>query len=259
MKIFAVDIGNTNLHIGLYQNGEISDKLVIRHNGFKDFSESLGKIKTWVESKSEYSIKNVSICSVFAPAKPILDEIFAGFDILWVSSDMRISDLRLNYSPDSSLGADRFSNLVAFRTRFKKAGIIIDIGSALTADMIDAKGNFIGGIIIPGPNLSIKALQKETDKLPGIKILYSNKQWGNSTEECINCGIWFSYKAIIRDLIERAKQSLGSQDIIVVATGGFDLFWKTDKNLKESYFIDQYDPDFTLKGTGDIYFFCEKH
>lgn len=249
MKVFAVDIGNTNIHIGIYAKGEILDKLVLKHNKFHDFSGLREKIEHWIKSKKEYAIKGVSICSVFGPAKPVIDEIFCKYNRLWVTPDMRVCDLNLNYSADSVFGADRFANLVAFRTRFKKAGAVIDIGSALTFDIIDKTGDFRGGIIIPGPELSSKSLQIETDKLPQIRINPPAKEWGFSTEECINCGIWYGYKTIIADLIARAKISAGSSDFFTVAAGGFDLFWKS-----EFGFIDLYDPNFTLKGAGDIYF-----
>ncbi len=242
--IIVADIGNTNIHLGSYENAEVSNCAVFDHKN-SGIAEVIKNVNFWVDSLPD-GVKHVSIACVYDPMIEYLKKLFPKISIFRINSAMDVG-LDISYEPKSSLGADRFANIVAFKHRYKTRGIIVDIGSALTVDLVDKKGVFKGGIIFPGPALSFKALGSGTSRLPETIMARTIKQWGNSTEESIRCGIYSGYKVLLNGLIEDAKREL-SDDVTVVVTGGWSDFWKQD--LHE---VDIYDKNLTLAGVGDIY------
>jgi len=242
--IVVADIGNTNIHLGFYENAEVSNCVVFDHKKSK-IDDLIKKVNLWMDSLD--GIKHVSVACVCDPMTEHFEKLFPGKSIFQIDSAMDVG-LDISYEPKSSLGADRFANIVAFKRRYKTTGIIVDIGSALTIDLVDKNGTFKGGIIFPGPGLSSKVLGSGTNRLPEIIMAQSIKKWGNSTEESIRCGIYSGYKVLVNGLVEDAKREFFGGDATVVVTGGWSDLWKQDWHG-----IDIYDKNLTLAGVGDIY------
>lgn len=241
--IIVADIGNSNIHLGAYENAKVSNCAVFDHKN-SEIDDLIKNVNLWVDSLGD--VKHVSVACVYDPMIEYFDKLFPRISVFQIDSAMDVG-LDISYEPKSSLGADRFANIVAFKRRYETTGIIVDIGSALTVDLVDKKGVFKGGIIFPGPALSSKALGSGTNRLPETIMARPVKKWGNSTEESIRCGIYSGYKVLVNGLIEDAKREL-SDDVTVVVTGGWSDLWKQDWHQ-----IDIHDNNLTLAGVGDIY------
>ena len=241
--MIVVDIGNSNIHLGIYEDKKISRCEAFCHRDIS-IDDLIKEVNLWIEQAE--TEKKLAVACVYDPMLEYFGKFFREIPVFQIDSAVNVG-VKIFYEPKSSLGVDRFANLVAFRQRYETAGIIVDIGSALTIDLIDKNGSFKGGIIFPGPALSSMALAQGTDRLPKTVTSKIEKKWGNSTEESILCGVYSAYKVLVDGLIDEAKKDL-SNDLTVIVTGGWSNLWKQDWAEGKIY-----DKNLTLKGVGDIY------
>jgi type III pantothenate kinase len=143
--------------------------------------------------------------------------------------------------PDE-VGADRVVNAVAGKDRYTAPLIIVDLGTATTFDVVDKDGNYVGGVIAPGINLSLRALEMAAAKLPHVAIERTERIIGKSTVPAMQSGLFWGYVGLIEGLVARIRSEFG-QPMSVVATGGLvPLFAGTTPAIEN---IDQ---DLTLWG-----------
>lgn len=145
-------------------------------------------------------------------------------------------------------GADRLVDAVAAHAKYGGPLVVIDFGTATTFDVVDKDGNYTGGVIAPGVNLSLDALHGAAAKLPRIAVERPGRVIGKNTIECMQAGIYWGYIAMIEGLVTRIRAEFG-EELKTVATGGLaPLFFKgTD-------IIDHVDGDLTLTGLVEIFY-----
>ncbi|MFY9287419.1 MAG: type III pantothenate kinase, partial [Alphaproteobacteria bacterium] len=125
--------------------------------------------------------------------------------------------------------------------------LILDFGTATTFDVVDAEGNYVGGAIAPGINLSLEALHMAAAKLPRVGIEPSKRVIGKNTNEAIQSGIYWGYTGLIEGMITRIKKEFG-QPMTVIATGGLSKLFEN-----AVHGVDHYDADLTLHGLYKIF------
>ena len=145
------------------------------------------------------------------------------------------------------VGADRLVNTVAAHDRYKGPLIVVDFGTATTFDVVDGDGNYRGGVIAPGINLSLQALAMAAAKLPSVPIARTERVIGTSTVACMQSGIFWGYVGLVEGLVERIKREFGAS-MDVVSTGGLAPLFDGVTPI-----IDHIDPDLTLWGLLLIY------
>ena len=149
--------------------------------------------------------------------------------------------LKLKVRTPTQVGADRILNALALRDLFQGPSIAIDFGTATTFDCVDAKGAYIGGAILLGPNSAARALHEFTAKLPLIKVRKPLTVIGKDTVACLEAGLYFGYLGMIREVLARTKAEMGGR-ARVAATGGLaPLFLKDLPGVR-------HEPDLTLNG-----------
>lgn len=140
------------------------------------------------------------------------------------------------------VGADRLVNSVAVKVAGQAPAIVIDFGTATTFDVVDANGDYLGGAIAPGINLSLEALHMAAAKLPRVEIRKPRQVIGKSTVPAIQSGVFWGYVGMIEGLVARIKKEYG-KPMTVVATGGLAPLFA---DLTDT--IQLIDPDLTLRG-----------
>jgi type III pantothenate kinase len=140
------------------------------------------------------------------------------------------------------VGADRLCNTVGAHDRYARALVVVDFGTTTNFDVVDADGNYRGGIIAPGINLSNQALHLAAAKLPSVPIRRPERVIGTSTVACMQSGIFWGYVGLIEGLVERVKREYAAP-MLVVATGGLAPLFEGATAV-----IDKVDPDLTLWG-----------
>lgn len=145
------------------------------------------------------------------------------------------------------VGADRLVNAVAAWQKYRKPLIIVDFGTATTFDVVDERGDYIGGVIAPGINLSLEALHKAAAKLPNIAVERPFQVIGKDTVSAMQSGVYFGYVGLIEGIVSRIRQEQG-RDMKVVATGGLAPLF-----AKATPMIDALEPNLIIDGLRIIF------
>lgn len=221
--ILAIDIGNTNIVVGCMNDDKIEFTARISTDRAKTSDEyavlvqNLFMVNRFPLSKIEGGI----ISSVVPELSAVLQEAVkkvTGKRALTVSSGLK-TGLNILIDNPAQLGSDLVVDAVAACAEYPKPILIFDMGTATTLSVIDAGGNYIGGMIIPGVRIAIEALSKRTSQLPHISLEAPKKITGTNTVDCMKSGAIFGSAAMIDGLIARAEEQLGRR-AASVATGG---------------------------------------
>jgi type III pantothenate kinase len=145
------------------------------------------------------------------------------------------------------VGADRLVNTVAAHDRHKTPLIVVDFGTATTFDVVDGDGNYCGGAIAPGINLSLTALHMAAAKLPSVRIRRTDHVIGKDTVACMQSGLFWGYVGLVEGLVARIKQEFG-QPMGVIGTGGLAPLFDGATTA-----IERVDPNLTLWGLRIVY------
>jgi type III pantothenate kinase len=145
------------------------------------------------------------------------------------------------------VGADRFLNAVAAHDRYKGPLVVVDFGTSTNFDVVDMDGNFCGGVIAPGVNLSMTALHMAAAKLPSVRVRRIDRVIGKNTVACMQSGLFWGYVGLIEGLVARIKREFGSSMRVIVTGGLAPLFEGAIEG------IDHTDPDLTLWGLRLLY------
>jgi len=142
----------------------------------------------------------------------------------------------------SELGTDRVISAAAAYAVVEDAVVIADFGTAVTIDLVDEKGIFLGGVICPGLEISAQALKESTAQLPKIKVTKPKVPYGKTTTQAINCGLYYSAVATLQEVIRRYAEKIGKWPHTVL-TGSAAKIIRDDCD-----FIDSYVPNLVIKG-----------
>jgi type III pantothenate kinase len=234
--LLAVDIGNTNIVLGLFKK----DKLISKHRILSDRSSCVK-----VAGRPDAAV----ISSVVPHLTKIVSaDIKKRYRVKPVIVDWRdIRDIRIALKDKGRIGIDRLVNAVAVKRLYGTPAVIIDFGTATTFCALDKEGRYLGGAITSGLAISRDILHERTAKLPFISIVKPKRAIGRSTLEAMRSGLFYGYVDMVEGMIKRFKEQLGSRTR-VIATGGLSgiIASGTDK-------IDVVDTDLTLKGLNIIY------
>jgi type III pantothenate kinase len=127
----------------------------------------------------------------------------------------------IDYPKPKTIGPDRLANAVAARRRFGAPVVVVDFGTAVTFDVVNRAGDYMGGIIAPGLAAMTEYLHEKTALLPRVRIREPKRVVGKSTEEAMLVGAVHGYRGLVRELIRELKRELRARRLPVVATGGY--------------------------------------
>ena len=244
--LIAIDIGNTSMHAGVFVNGRLAKRLRVGLNAKKE--AIYNSLSSMIKAYACYST-GVIVSSVVPYAtekvKNILRSKFRLIPIV-VGRRLKVPIKNLYKKPDK-VGQDRLVNAYACKEIYGSPAIIIDFGTATTFDYINKNGEYEGGIITPGVEITINALAEKTALLPRIKLKKPKNLIGKDTTDSIRSGVINGLTCMCDGLIEKISQDRKSSPLII-ATGGLShLFYPY------SQYIKSLDKDLTLKGLYLIY------
>ncbi|MEY4386990.1 MAG: hypothetical protein RLY20_2273 [Verrucomicrobiota bacterium] len=239
--LLLFDIGNSNTHIGLADGQRLRKQMDVPTRDW--FSGRAGTVVRNFIGRAEP--EGVAVCSVVPKATPPVKAFVKGCYELdcFELTHQTVRGVGINYPQPERIGPDRLANAVAAKEKFGGPSIVVDFGTAVTFDVVDAKGNYIGGIIAPGLAAMTDYLHEKTALLPQIKIRDVKSAIGKSTEEAMLIGAVHGYRGLIRELIAELKKELKAKRLPVVATGGYAELIAA--KLPE---IEAVEPNLTLEG-----------
>jgi len=248
MNIIAVDIGNTNIDIGLFLDGKEQFIKSIPGQSTAKLTNCLksawGEIPI-AESSKENKRDGVIVISSVKPDWTRLvrqiakDEL--GEKVYIIGKDIPLPMTLWVDEPDK-VGIDRVVSAAAAYDVVEDAVVVADFGTAITIDLVDENGIFLGGVIGPGFEISAKALKENTAQLPRTKITRPKAPYGKNTAEAINCGLYYAAIGMLEEVIRRYAEKIGKWPRTIV-TG---LAANTIK--EDCDFIDSFVPNLVVKG-----------
>jgi type III pantothenate kinase len=221
--LLVVDVGNTQTHFGTFQG----DRLV-EHWRFATVRQSTAD-EIGAALRSLLELRGVGLAdltsSIVSSTVPALGPEWAAMAGRYLGHEMIVvgpgikTGMPLRYDNPREIGADRLVNAVAAYDRIGGACICVDFGTAITYDPVSAEGEYLGGIITPGVEISMDALTERAAKLPKIDLVAPRTLIGKSTVEAIRSGIIYGFAGQVDAIVGRLRAELGA-DTGTIATGG---------------------------------------
>jgi type III pantothenate kinase len=223
--LLAVDVGNTQTHFGVFKAGEDD---VAEHWRFATEWQSTGD-ELGAALSNLLALRGLSFGdvrdSIISSTVPQLSEQWALMSERYLSRRMLVvgpsikTGMPIRIDNPHEVGADRLVNAVAAYHRVGDACIVVDFGTAITYDAVSADGEYLGGIITPGAEISMDALYERAAKLPKVEMAEPRALIGKSTVEAIRSGIAFGFAGQVEGIVRRLRAELGP-DTKAIATGG---------------------------------------
>lgn len=222
--LLAIDVGNTNVKLGVYDGNTLKHSWKISTDVRRTTDEYAAGIKQLfaAEKLPDSAIGAAIISSVIPQLNYTFEHCltsYFGVKPLIISSGIK-TGLNIKYDNPKKLGADRIITSVAAIKKYGAPLILVDFGTATTFNVINSKGEFLGGVITIGIKSAMEALAKCTAQLPQVEIARTKKVIGVTTAKCIQSGITYGAVGQVKYLLEKIKQELGEPDVKVIATGG---------------------------------------
>jgi len=249
--LLAIDIGNTNINIGVFQEREIQATWRIAtgiHHLTDEYAILLINLLNQ-QSLEKADITKVALCSVVPPLTAIFEELsqkYFHIPPLVVGSGVK-TGVRIRTDNPREVGTDRIVNAAAAHHLYGGPVIITDFGTATTFDTVSKEGDYLGGAIAPGISTAAESLFNRAAMLPRVEMTRPRHAIGTSTIAAMQSGLVFGYVGLVEGIIARIQQELGEK-ARVVATGGF-----AELIAKETPAIEAVNPDLTLIGLRLIY------
>ena len=246
MSLFCIDIGNTNIVMGIFEGDLLATHWRIATDHQKMADEYAMLILDLFQRSvfAPEAVHGVVLASVVPPLTGIFEKLSQRYfhQVPLVVGAGVTTGISIRYDAAHEVGADRVVNAVAVRHRYGAPACVVDFGTATTFDALSADGDYLGGAIAPGIGIAADALFRRTAKLPRIDILRPPAVIGRNTVESMQSGLLFGYVGLVEGMVARFRAELGPA-MKVVATGGL-----ADLIAQETDAIDAVDPWITLEG-----------
>lgn len=252
--LLVIDAGNTNTVIGVFQEDKLTLNWRIssdRNKTADEYGLVLSQLM-WQNDIKKDQIKDIIMSSV---VPHMTDTLPMTFEKHFAKTPIQIgpgikTGMNIKYDNPKEVGADRIVNGVAAYEKYGGPAIVIDLGTAISFDVIDKDGNYIGGAIAPGIQISSDALFSRASKLPRVELQKPKNVVGKNTIEGMQSGIYYGFIGMIDRLVEELARDLADRidQIKVIATGGF-----SELVMEDSKYIQVLDPTLTLDGLKLIY------
>ena len=240
--LLAIDIGNTNVTIGLFDAQKLQKTWRISTDSSRTSDEYGLQISNMLGSNK--IINEVSICSVVPPLTPTFEVLCRRYfkvNPLTIGAGSK-TGIKVMYDSPRDVGTDRIVDAAAVVHLYGGPAIIVDLGTATVFDAITASSEYLGGAIAPGMGVSADALFRATSQLRRVELSAPDSAIGKNTQHSIQSGLVLGYSELVKGMIRRFKLELGKESK-VIATGGLAQVVEKEVSL-----FDIIDPDLTLKG-----------
>jgi type III pantothenate kinase len=249
--LLVIDVGNTNTVFAVFSGEDAVSTWRIssdRDRTADEYALSLSELIA-LSGLSLKQITGVIISSVVPqtvfPLK-MFSRKYMDVEPLVVGDGVKLP-LTVKVDRPQEVGADRLVNAVAAFDKHRSAAVILDFGTATTFDVIDGKGDYLGGVIAPGINLSIDALHRAAAKLPEIAVERPSKVIGTNTVMAMQSGVYWGYVGLIEGIVAKIRAEF-KKPVKIISTGGLSPLF-----AKATPIIDVLEPDLTIHGLKLLY------
>jgi type III pantothenate kinase len=254
VKLLAADVGNTNITLGLFTDGELvgSWRATAHAGATPDEVAAMTAEMLALDGHRLDELQAVALASVVPPLTGTFERFVRtriGLEPMIIDAAALDGTLSIEIDRPAEAGADRLCNALAARTEFGGPAIVIDLGTSTNFDVLSAEGAYVGGAIAPGLGLSLEALVGYASKLPRIELARPPHAIGSNTIHAMQSGTVLGYIGLVSGLLtalrgELLERSPAESRVTVIATGGYTH----EPWLQDVPGIDAIEPDLTLRG-----------
>ncbi|HVU78343.1 MAG TPA: type III pantothenate kinase [Gaiellaceae bacterium] len=240
--LLAIDVGNTQTVFGLFEGEELADQFRVATNRSHTGDELAVMLRALVDLSA---LDGVVLCSSVPP----LVREYEAFADRWAGADLLVlgpgvsTGVPIRYDDPREVGPDRIANAVAVRERHGAPAVVVDFGTSTNFDVVNAAGEFAGGVLAPGVEISMDALFARAARLPRVPFTAPERVISQTTTAALQSGLVYGFAGQIDAIVGRITEELGAEDPPVVATGGL-----ADLIAPHSQTITAVDPELTLHG-----------
>ncbi len=254
----GIDIGNTSTVLGLYESRSFSPFKIFRYPTIRNTSsrELFETIENSIGEIIDGDAENFGLLGMaFSSVVPEVNKLYSSmaWDFLGVSALEiycgSVFSIGINYDNPQELGIDRLVNAEAAFHEYGPGAIVVDLGTAITFDILNFDSEFDGGLIIPGIGTAIKALSENTSRLPEVEFTRPDSIVARNTVDSLKSGFYYGWVSMIEGIIERIEAQYG-REFKVILTGGFCEAIESELSKKREILVD---PELTMKGIKRVY------
>jgi type III pantothenate kinase len=240
--LLAIDVGNTQTVFGLFEGAELGDQFRVATNRSHTGDELAVLLRSLIDLTV---LEGIVLCS----SVPALIREYQAFADRWAGADLLVlgpgvsTGVPIRYDDPREVGADRIANAVAVRERHGAPALVVDFGTSTNFDVVNAAGEFAGGVLAPGVEISMDALFARAARLPRVPFTAPERVISQTTTAALQSGLVYGFAGQIDAIVRRIEAELGAEKAPVVATGGL-----ADLIAPHSETITAVDPELTLHG-----------
>lgn len=242
--LLTIDVGNTNTVLGLFDKQDIYQAWRTKTDSRETADELALKFQALLAKSPE--VTGIALCStvpaVLREMRTMLDRYYRDVETVIVEPGIKTGVPILTDNP-KEVGADRIVNSLAAYTLFGGPAIVVDFGTSTNLDVVSNKGEFLGGALAPGIEISIDALAARAAQLRKVELVKPKNVIGKNTVEALQSGAIYGFAGQVDGLVDRITEELGQEVKAVIATGGL-----AGIVVPESATITHHEPDLTLIG-----------
>ncbi len=251
--LIAIDVGNTETLFGVFDDEQLSDSFRLSTDSTRTTDEMVALVGQLLYGRSQRTASNSPDGVIISSVVPTMHERLLamsqklfGCKPLFIEPGIKTGIPIRNLNP-GEVGADRIVNAVAAVERYGPPVVVIDFGTATTFDVVNAQGEYIGGLILPGVGISAEALFRSASRLYRVDIRRPQRLIGRTTVEAMQSGIYNGAIGQVDGIIEKMLEELGERPQLV-ATGGL-----APLIAPGSKYLDEVNPQLTLDGLRILY------
>ena len=240
--LLAIDVGNTQTLFGLFEGRELGDQFRVGTNRSHTGDELAVLLRGFVDLGA---LDGIVLCSSVPP----LVREYEAFADRWAGAELLVlgpgvpTGVPIRYDDPREVGADRIANAVAARERHGAPAVVVDFGTSTNFDVVNAAGEFAGGVLAPGVEISMDALFARAARLPRVPFVAPERVISQTTVAALQSGLVYGFAGQVDAIVGRITDELGVRDVPVVATGGL-----ADLIAPHSASITAVDQELTLHG-----------
>ena len=239
--LLAVDVGNTQTALGLFEDGELTRRWRLATEPQRTGDE-LGLFLRGLLDLT--AVEGISLASTVPALVRSYEELAAGAGVrVLVLGPGTKTGIPIRYDDPREVGPDRIANAVAARERYGAPSIVVDFGTSTNFDVVSPAGEYVGGVLAPGIEISMDALFDRAARLVKVDFVAPETAIGKTTESALRSGLVYGFAGQVDGIVGHIREELGAPDATVVATGGL-----AELIAPHSAVIERVDPFLTLEG-----------
>ena len=240
--LLAVDVGNTQTVFGLFDGASLTEQFRVGTDPAHTADELAVLLRSFIDLKTLDGIALCSSVPQLVREYEVFAERWAGVDLLVLGPGVS-TGVPIRYDDPREVGPDRIANTVAARERHGTPCVVVDFGTSTNFDVVSAAGEFAGGVLAPGIEVSMDALFARAARLPKVPFVAPERVISQTTVAALQSGLVYGFAGQVDAIVDRIRAELDAPDAPVVATGGL-----AELIAPHSRTITALDPELTLQG-----------